>query len=77
MGQTLTQSFGPYFRQHSPEDTQQFAIAYRQVRKAPETLRLMAIIGIVPIQASIGPGRPMEMGSCTSHMGSAFVRPHT
>jgi len=33
----------------SHENTQQFAAAYRQVRKDPQTLRLMAIIGIVAI----------------------------
>jgi TM2 domain-containing membrane protein YozV len=33
----------------SHENIQQFAIAYRQVRKDPQTLRLMAIIGIVAI----------------------------
>ena len=33
----------------SYESLQQFAVAYRQVRKDPQTLRLMAIIGIVAI----------------------------
>jgi TM2 domain-containing membrane protein YozV len=33
----------------SHETIQQFAAAYRQVRKDPQTLRLMAIIGIVAI----------------------------
>jgi TM2 domain-containing membrane protein YozV len=33
----------------SHENIQQFAAGYRQVRKNPETLRLMAIIGIVAI----------------------------
>ena len=33
----------------SHEKIQQFAVAYRQVRKDPQTLRLMAIIGIVAI----------------------------
>jgi TM2 domain-containing membrane protein YozV len=33
----------------SHEEIQQFATAYRQVRKDPQTLRLMAIIGIVAI----------------------------
>jgi TM2 domain-containing membrane protein YozV len=33
----------------SHENVQQFAAAYRQVRKDPQTLRLMAIIGIVAI----------------------------
>ena len=33
----------------SPENIQQFAAAYRQVRKDPQTLRLMAVIGIVAI----------------------------
>jgi TM2 domain-containing membrane protein YozV len=33
----------------SRENVQQFAAAYRQVRKDPQTLRLMAIIGIVAI----------------------------
>ena len=33
----------------SHENIQQFAAAYRQVRKDPQTLRLMAIIGIVAI----------------------------
>jgi TM2 domain-containing membrane protein YozV len=33
----------------SYENIQQFAVAYRQVRKDPQTLRLMAIIGIVAI----------------------------
>src|ERR1044072_2725718 len=33
----------------SHEDIQQFAAAYRQVRKDPQTVRLMAIIGIVAI----------------------------
>src|ERR1051325_3288767 len=33
----------------SHENIQQFAVAYRQVRKDPQTLRLMAIIGIVAI----------------------------
>jgi TM2 domain-containing membrane protein YozV len=33
----------------SHESIQQFAVAYRQVRKDPQTLRLMAIIGIVAI----------------------------
>jgi len=33
----------------SHENIQQFAIAYRQVRKDPQTLRLMAIIGIVAV----------------------------
>ena len=33
----------------SHENIQQFAGAYRQVRKDPQTLRLMAIIGIVAV----------------------------
>jgi hypothetical protein len=33
----------------SHEDILQFATAYRQVRKDPQTLRLLAIIGIVAI----------------------------
>jgi len=33
----------------SHENIQQFAAAYRQVRKDPQTLRLMAVIGIVAI----------------------------
>ena len=33
----------------SHESIQQFAAAYRKVRKDPQTLRLMAIIGIVAI----------------------------
>jgi TM2 domain-containing membrane protein YozV len=33
----------------SHENMQQFAAAYRQLRKDPQTLRLMAIIGIVAI----------------------------
>jgi TM2 domain-containing membrane protein YozV len=33
----------------SHENIQQFAVAYRQVRKDPQTLRLMAIIGIVAV----------------------------
>jgi TM2 domain-containing membrane protein YozV len=33
----------------SHENIQQFAAAYRQVRKDPQTLRLMAIIGIVAV----------------------------
>ena len=33
----------------SHENVQQFAAAYRQVRKDPQTLRLMAVIGIVAI----------------------------
>ena len=33
----------------SHENIQQFAAAYRQVRKDPQTLRLMAIIGIVAL----------------------------
>ena len=33
----------------SHENIQQFAVAYRQVRKDPQTVRLMAIIGIVAI----------------------------
>jgi hypothetical protein len=33
----------------SHESIQQFAAAYRQVRKDPQTLRLMAVIGIVAI----------------------------
>jgi TM2 domain-containing membrane protein YozV len=33
----------------SHENIQQFAAAYRQVRKDPQTLRLMAIVGIVAI----------------------------
>lgn len=33
----------------SHESIQQFAVAYRQVRKDPQTLRLMAIIGIVAV----------------------------
>lgn len=33
----------------SHESIQQFAAAYRQVRKDPQTVRLMAIIGIVAI----------------------------
>lgn len=33
----------------SHENIQQFAAAYRQVRKDPQTLRLLAIIGIVAI----------------------------
>lgn len=33
----------------SYESIQQFAAAYRQVRKDPQTLRLMAVIGIVAI----------------------------
>ena len=33
----------------SRENTQQFAAAYRQARKDPQTLRLMAVIGFVAI----------------------------
>ena len=33
----------------SHDSIQQFATAYRQVRKDPQTLRLMAVIGIVAI----------------------------
>jgi TM2 domain-containing membrane protein YozV len=33
----------------SHENIQQFAAAYRQVRKDPQTLRLMAVIGIVAV----------------------------
>lgn len=33
----------------SHENIQQFAAAYRQVRKDPQTLRLMAVVGIVAI----------------------------
>jgi TM2 domain-containing membrane protein YozV len=33
----------------SHETIQQFAAAYRQVRKDPQTLRLMAVIGIVAV----------------------------
>jgi len=33
----------------SQETVRQFAAAYRQVRKDPQTLRLMAIIGIVAV----------------------------
>ena len=33
----------------SHDSIQQFAVAYRQVRKDPQTLRLMAIIGIVAV----------------------------
>ena len=33
----------------SHENIQQFAAAYRQVRKDPQTLRLLAIIGIVAV----------------------------
>jgi TM2 domain-containing membrane protein YozV len=33
----------------SHESIQQFAAAYRQVRRDPQTLRLMAIIGIVTV----------------------------
>src|SRR5688572_28484375 len=33
----------------SRENIQQFAAAYRQVRKDPQTLRLMALIGIVAV----------------------------
>jgi TM2 domain-containing membrane protein YozV len=33
----------------SHENIQQFATAYRQVRKDPQTLRLMAVIGIIAI----------------------------
>ena len=33
----------------SHESIQQFAAAYRQVRKDPQTLRLMALIGVVAI----------------------------
>jgi TM2 domain-containing membrane protein YozV len=33
----------------SHENIQQFAAAYRQVRKDPQTLRLMAIVGIVAV----------------------------
>ena len=33
----------------SHENIQQFAAAYRQVRKDPEAIRLMAVIGIVAI----------------------------
>src|ERR1051325_348088 len=33
----------------SHENIQQFAVAYRQVRKDPQTLRFMAIIGSVAI----------------------------
>jgi hypothetical protein len=33
----------------SHENAPQFAAAYRQVRKDPQTLRLMAIVGIVAI----------------------------
>ena len=33
----------------SHESIQQFAAAYRQVRKDPQTLRLMAVVGIVAI----------------------------
>jgi TM2 domain-containing membrane protein YozV len=33
----------------SHENIQQFAAAYRQVRKDPQTIRIMAIIGIVAV----------------------------
>jgi hypothetical protein len=33
----------------SREDVQQFAVAYRQVRKDPQIVRIMAAIGIVAI----------------------------
>lgn len=33
----------------SHETIQQFAVAYRQVRKDPQTLRLLAVIGIVAV----------------------------
>ena len=33
----------------SHESIQQFAAAYRQIRKDPQTLRFMAIIGIVAV----------------------------
>jgi len=33
----------------SHDNVQQFAAAYRQVRKDPQTLRLMAVIGIVAV----------------------------
>jgi len=38
----------------SHESIQQFAAAYRQVRKDPQTLRLMAIIGILGGQLKSG-----------------------
>lgn len=49
----------------SHENIQQFAVAYRQVRRDPQTLRLMAVIGIVAI-----PGlHRFWMG----HMGIGFL----
>ena len=49
----------------SHENIQQFAAAYRQVRKDPQTLRLMAVIGIVAI--------PGLHRFWVGHMGIGFL----
>ena len=49
----------------SHENIQQFAAAYRQVRKDPQTLRLMAIIGIVAV--------PGLHRFWVGHMGLGFL----
>lgn len=49
----------------SHENIQQFAAAYRQVRKDPQTLRLMAIIGIVAV--------PGLHRFWVGHMGIGFL----
>lgn len=49
----------------SHENIQQFAVAYRQVRKDPQTLRIMAIIGIVAI--------PGLHRFWVGHMGIGFL----
>jgi hypothetical protein len=49
----------------SHESIQQFAVAYRQVRKDPQTLRLMAIIGIVAV--------PGLHRFWVGHMGIGFL----
>src|SRR6185369_16913615 len=49
----------------SHENIQQFAVAYRQVRKDPQTLRLMAIIGIVAV--------PGLHRFWVGHMGLGFL----
>jgi hypothetical protein len=48
----------------SHENIQLFATAYRQVRKDPQTLRVMAIIGIVAI--------PGLHRSWVGHLGLGF-----
>jgi TM2 domain-containing membrane protein YozV len=49
----------------SHENIQQFAAAYRQVRKDPQTVRIMAIIGIVAV--------PGLHRFWVGHMGIGFL----